>query len=358
MAKVTLQTIADLHGVSRMTVSNAFSRPDQLSDALRERILSTAEELGYVGPDPVGRALARGSTGAVGVLLTDSLHEAFSDAIATKFLGAVVDEMAPTGLALTLLTAGDQGDVVPARDVALDGALVYSCLPHSTARDWLMRRKLPLVFVDQDPEPGIPSVNVDDEGGARAAAEHLLAIGHRHIGILTRSIDGTEGIVVDSTASPQGHPQRRRLDGWLGALRPASAGPVVVHVPENTDASARAGARTLLDAASRPTAVLCFSDSLAMAVLDVAAELDLSVPADLSVVGFDDSPVSTQSRPSLTTVHQDVVAKGKAAARELTTSIERSGNDDAGHARHLVLPTELVVRGSTAPPHTTGPPGR
>jgi DNA-binding LacI/PurR family transcriptional regulator len=73
MTRVTLQTIADRLGVSRMTVSNAFSRPDQLSRLLRERILETARDLGYVGPDPAARALAKGTTGAVGVLLTDSL---------------------------------------------------------------------------------------------------------------------------------------------------------------------------------------------------------------------------------------------------------------------------------------------
>ncbi|MGN6635280.1 MAG: LacI family DNA-binding transcriptional regulator [Oryzihumus sp.] len=105
MAKVTLQTIADQVGVSRMTVSNAFSRPDQLSASLRERILEAARELGYVGPDPSARALARGSTGAVGVLLTDALHYAFADEVAMAFLGAIASELAPTGLALTLLTS-------------------------------------------------------------------------------------------------------------------------------------------------------------------------------------------------------------------------------------------------------------
>src|SRR3954465_4818598 len=104
MARVTLQTIADTVGVSRMTVSNAFSRPDQLSAELRERILAAAEELGYAGPDPAARALARGTTGAVGVLLTNSLHYAFTDDIATGFLAAFVDGLAPTGLAVTLLT--------------------------------------------------------------------------------------------------------------------------------------------------------------------------------------------------------------------------------------------------------------
>jgi DNA-binding LacI/PurR family transcriptional regulator len=158
MPRVTLQTIADRLGVSRMTVSNAFSRPDQLSSALRQRILATADKLGYVGPDPAGRALARGTTGAVGVLLTDSLPYAFSDDVATRFLGAIADELAPTGLALTLLTSSDRTDgVVPPRDIAIDGALVYSCRKESAARDWLMRRRLPIVFVDQDAEPRIPA---------------------------------------------------------------------------------------------------------------------------------------------------------------------------------------------------------
>ena len=88
---MTLQTIADRVGVSRMTVSNAFSRPDQLSAELRQRVLATAEELGYVGPDPAARALARGSTGAVGILLTDSLSEAFTDPVATTFLAAIAE---------------------------------------------------------------------------------------------------------------------------------------------------------------------------------------------------------------------------------------------------------------------------
>ncbi|MGH8893940.1 MAG: LacI family DNA-binding transcriptional regulator, partial [Actinomycetes bacterium] len=168
MGRVTLQTVADRVGVSRMTVSNAFSRPDQLSATLRDRILQAAEELGYVGPDPAARALARGTTGAVGVLLTESLHYAFTDEVATGFLGAVTEELAPTGLALTLLSSTSHDDVVPSRDVAMDGALVYSCDVESAAVSWLIRRRLPLVFVDQAPAPGIPSVNIDDRAGARA----------------------------------------------------------------------------------------------------------------------------------------------------------------------------------------------
>jgi DNA-binding LacI/PurR family transcriptional regulator len=348
--RVTLQTIADRLGVSRMTVSNAFSHPDQLSTELRRRILATADELGYVGPDPVGRALARGSTGAVGVLLTDVLTEAFTDEVATRFLAAIVDELAPTGLALTLLTTGDRDDIVPARDLALDGALVYSCRVDSAARAWLIRRRLPLVYVDQDPAPGVPSVNVDDRGGARAAAEHIVQLGHRRIGVLNRALDGSSGLVTTPLTATHGHPQRERLRGWLDALQPASVDPVVVHVPDNSDAAGREAARTLLLSPDPPTAVLCFSDVLAFGLVAVAAELGLSVPADLSVVGFDDTSAASRRAPRLTTVHQDVGAKGRSAAHALITAIERARTGAKTRARHIVLPTELVVRDSTAPP--------
>jgi DNA-binding LacI/PurR family transcriptional regulator len=347
---VTLQTIADRLGVSRMTVSNAFSRPDQLSAELRERILLTADELGYVGPDPAARALARGTTGAVGVLLTDSLRYAFTDEVATGFLGAVVEELAPTGLALTLLTADGGGDVVPARDVAIDGALVYSCRVESPSRDWLLRRHLPLVFVDQDPVAGIPSVNVDDRAGARAAAQHLVDLGHRRVGIVNLAIDGPRGLVDDPLATSSGHPQRERVLGWLDALHAAGITPTTVQIEHDREDDAEEVARLLLALEDPPTAVLCFSDVLALGVLRAAEARGVSIPGDLSVVGFDDSPVARRVRPNLTTVRQDIAAKGRLAASSLTAAIDHARAGTKPRTRHHVLPTELVVRQSTAPP--------
>src|SRR3954471_7880667 len=132
MGRATLQTIADQVGVSRATASNAFSRPDQLSASLRARILATAEELGYAGPHPTARMVARGTTGAVGVLLPESLRHAFTDEVLTAFLGAFADALAPTGLALTLLPASEAGDVVPVRDVPMGrppGVLLRARVP-------------------------------------------------------------------------------------------------------------------------------------------------------------------------------------------------------------------------------------
>ncbi|MGH8777222.1 MAG: LacI family DNA-binding transcriptional regulator [Jiangellaceae bacterium] len=349
MARVTLQTIADRLGVSRMTVSNAFSRPDQLSGELRQRILAAAEELGYVGPDPAARALARGTTGAVGVLLTDSLQYAFTDEVATGFLGAVVDELAPTGLALTLLASnGMDDDVIPARDVAIDGALVYSCQPASMAREWLIRRKLPLVFVDQDPVPGIASINVDDRSGARAAAQHLVELGHERIGIVTVTLDEPLAVVTDLASASRGHPQKQRMLGWLDALKAAGIDPRVVQVPSNREDDGVRAARLLLAFDERPTAVLCFADVLALGVIRAADELGLVVPDELSVVGFDDSPAAQRSRPALTTVRQDVAAKGRLAATALATAIQQARTGARPRVRHLTLPTELFVRQTTA----------
>jgi DNA-binding LacI/PurR family transcriptional regulator len=345
---VTLQTIADRVGVSRMTVSNAFSRPDQLSAELRERILAAAEELGYAGPDPAARVLARGSTGAVGVLLTESLQYAFSDEVAALFLGAIADELAPTGLALTLLsTTGPEGRL-PARDVPMDGAFVYSCTDRSPSVDWLERRRLPLVYVDQVPRKGAPSINIDDRGGARAAAQHLVDLGHRRVAVVSLDLDGPEGIIDDPLRHVGAHVPRQRMLGWLDALDAAGINPVVVHSRHGGDGAGRAAAQLVLRGPDRPTAVLCYSDASAYGVVQGALDLGLRVPDDVSVVGFDDNPLAERMHPSLTTVRQDVGEKGRLAARALVGAIERARSGRSGRPRHVLLPTELVVRASTA----------
>lgn len=348
MGRVTLQTVAERVGVSRMTVSNAFSRPDQLSVALREKILAAAEELGYVGPDPAARALARGTAGSVGVLMTDYASYAFTDEVATRFLGAIAEELAPTGLALTLLTASSRGEIVPARDVPMDGALVYSCGLDSGAVEWLKRRGLPLVFVDQVPVPGIPSVNVDDRGGARSAAQHLVDLGHRRVAIVTREL-APPGSVAAATTAGELHVGHQRMLGWTDALGRAGIKPLSVRDALHPDEAAARAARAVLDRSDPPTAVLCFSDVLAYWVVQVAEGMGLRVPDDLSVVGFDDSPLARRMRPELTTVRQDVAEKGRAAAAALTDSIRRTQQGKQPRVRRVLLPTELIVRGSTGP---------
>jgi DNA-binding LacI/PurR family transcriptional regulator len=343
VARVTLKTVAERVGVSPMTVSNAFSRPDQLSAALREKILATAAELGYVGPDPAARTLARGATGTVGILFHGTPRYAFSDEFAALFLAMVAEELGRGGLALTLLPHLGTPDVLPVRDVAMDGAIIYSCSPADESVEWLRRRRLPLVLVDQPPDERFSSVNIADRVGARAAAAHLLELGHRRIAAVAA---GPEVLA----APDDWYVPRERLRGWRDALEPAGVDPVLRYVEKTDREQAYAVARELLAAPDRPTAVLAFSDALAMDVVRAADDLRLRVPADVSVVGFDDSPFARRASPALTTVRQDVVLKGTTAAAELVAAVRgrRAGTEPPIH--HHVLPAELVVRETTAPP--------
>jgi DNA-binding LacI/PurR family transcriptional regulator len=344
VARVTLKTVAERVGVSPMTVSNAFSRPDQLSAALRERILATAAELGYAGPDPAARTLARGATGTVGILFHGTPRYAFSDEFAARFLAEIAEALGHGGLALTLLPNAGTPEVLPVRDVAMDGAIIYSCSANEASFGWLRKRRLPLVLVDEpsnDDLDGYSGVNVDDRAGARAAAAHLVALGHRRIGVFT------VGPAVPAGRGEWFVPQER-LRGWRDVLEPAGIEPVVRH--EDAEEARYSAVRELLTRPDRPTGVLCFSDSLAADVLRVAADLGVRVPTELSVVGFDDSPLARRLSPALTTVAQDVVAKGSLAAEELIKAVRRRRAGEPDRVRRHLLPTELVVRGTTAPP--------
>jgi DNA-binding LacI/PurR family transcriptional regulator len=337
---VTLKTVAERVGVSAMTVSNAFSRPDQLSPQLRERILAVADELGYAGPDPAARSLARGTTGTVGILRNESAQYSFTDEYSTILLAAVAEELGRAGLALTLLPSVDAGPALPARDVAMDGAIVDACSPASAGLHWLRRRGLPLVQLDQRPEAGTATVNVDDRGGAAAAARHLLDLGHRRIALVT----------LHSDDDGQFHPARERLAGWFDALRPAGVEPVVLRAAEHSHEAGTAAVSGPLTGPDRPTAVLAVSDSVAGGVLRAAEDVGLQVPRDLSVVGFDDVPLAVRLRPELTTVRQDIAGKGRAAAAALVEAIARQRAGRPPEAARVLLPAELVVRGSTARP--------
>lgn len=345
MARVTLKTVAERVGVSPMTVSNAFSRPDQLSAALRERILATAAELGYAGPDPAARTLARGATGTVGILFHGSPRFAFSDEFAARFLAVIAEELGHGGLALTLLPNAGTPEVLPVRDVAMDGAIVYSCSRNEASFGWLRKRRLPLVLVDEPADDDLAaysSINVDDRVGARAAAAHLVALGHRRIAVFTM---GPAAPLLGDWYVPQ-----QRMRGWRDVLEPAGIEPVVLHLDQEVEGERVGAARELLTGPGRPTAVLCFSDSLAADVLRAAADVGLGVPTELSVVGFDNSSLALRLSPALTTVAQDVDAKGSLAAAELIAAVRRRRAGEPERAHHHLLPAELVVRGSTAPP--------
>jgi len=332
-----------------MSVSNAFSRPDQLSAELREKILAKAAELGYAGPDPTARSLARGRAGTVGILFPDSFTSAFDDEVAAGFVGAIAAELVPTGSAITLLTGAESGSFVPARDVALDGAVLYSCRDDSSATEWLVRRRLPLVFVDQRPRTGFDSVTIDDREGARQAAQHLVDLGHREIVAATTAYGSDDGVLDDPFATTN-LVSSQRLRGWSEAIEGAGLEMRVVQVPKHDGPGMATAVDVLFDLDPRPTGVVCISDVVAASVIRDAEARGMKVPDDLSVVGFDGTQLAAYANPSITTIRQDVAGKGRAAATALVARM----NGSRARPRRIVLPVELVVGGSTAPPATPG----
>jgi DNA-binding LacI/PurR family transcriptional regulator len=340
--RVTLATVAEAVGVSRMTVSNAYNRPDQLSPELRDRVLAAARELGYAGPDPVASTLSRGKTGSVGLVLDYPLTIAFTDPGTVQFLHGVAAGCEEQALGLSLVPRIEGGGAALVQKALVDGFVMY-CVPEEDPRmDAVRGRNLPYVRVDFDPQPGLIGVNVDDEGAARATAEHLVALGHRRIGIAL-----PHGLVPDGTApeaeeAAYHYVTRSRLAGWRAGLEAGgidwSSVPVASGPGKLREGGRVAGAR-LLDRADRPTAIIALSDVLAVGVLEAARERGIGVPGELSVTGFDDVPEAARAVPPLTTVRQPHDRKGSEAVRLLLAP-------DSGS---VVLPTELVVRASTAP---------
>lgn len=350
--RLTLKVLADDLGVSRATVSNAYNRPDQLSEALRARILARAAELGFPGPDPVARGLRRGRVGAVGVLVHSSVSIAFSDPVAVLVLDGLAHELQQDGVGLLLHAASSHPaaeEIV--RAAAVDGWVLMGVPaghPTIAAAQALGR---PLVVLDQPALPGVPAVTIDDAGGARAAAGHLLELGHRSFGLLTPPLLGDHAVgVLDADQRLDGRDtvMATRLAAATQALADAGVPPTAVTVVEcsaNDAAAGEAGAALLLEAPEPPTAVLALTDELALGAVQSAREHRVGVPEELSVVGFDDAPRGRTSHPPLTTVAQPLRERGTAAGR-LVRALLRGEPVEAP----APFPTSLVVRRSTARP--------
>jgi len=353
---VTLTRIARELGVSAMTVSNAYNHPDRLSEALRERIFETAEKLGYRGPDPVGRSLRRQRTDVVGVLYSNPLSYAFDDPAAVSFLGGLSSVTEEAGLGLLLVPAAGGGaskerDPRAAAQAAVDGFVIYSMGDEEALLEAALGRQLPMVVVDQPLKEGVPLVGVDDEAAARTAAEHLLHLGHERFAIVSFALspDGREGIAhPDRQEQAAFRVSRMRLHGYRARLEDAGllwSEVPVYECPGSTKELGHRAAEALLYSEQRPTAILALSDQLALGAIEWMTEQRISVPEDVSVVGFDDIPAAASADPSLTTVHQDHAEKGIMAGRALVSQLREEDSPSTGS-----LATHLVVRGSTSPP--------
>jgi DNA-binding LacI/PurR family transcriptional regulator len=344
--------------VSPATISNAYHHPERLSSTLRAKILESADKLGY-HPDPTARGLRMQTTGTVGVVYADALSFAFVDPPFSMFLQGVaeVTQDAHFRLLLAGATYADH-EVEPVRNVAVDGFVFYAPILHDPRVAYVGQRELPAVLVDGEPNAGFPSVGIEDESGAFALADHLFRLGHRKLGIISMPLRPGHpiGFAEPAEGAATFLAVRDRLAGYAAAARqhglpwPQIARLYVTAV--NSIEQGRQAAHAILGGASGsspPTALVCLSDQLALGALAAARELKVAVPQALSIVGYDDIPEAARTTPSLTTVHQPHVEKGRAAARLLLDQL--AGRKTASR----VLPTRLVARGSSAAPLHTAP---
>ncbi|MFD0024873.1 LacI family DNA-binding transcriptional regulator [Streptomyces sp. NPDC058382] len=334
--KPTIADVAQRAGVSRSTVSFALNDRPGIARETKERILAIAAELGWT-PSRPARALSLGKAGAFGLVLTRDPEQIGADLFFPAFIAGVEVVLGERGDGLMVhVTTPEREQAVYERlaaDRQVDGVLITD-LRHEDPRPALMHRlALPAVVVGrQEWAEGLSSVGLDDEPAYVEAVRRLAGLGHRRIA----HVEGPQEFR---------HAQRRRA-AWETTLRTLGlpAGPVL---PGGFTAEGGARAtRRLLALDEPPTAIVYGNDLAATAGLSVAQELGVPVPGRLSVVGYDDTPLTRYTHPPLASARADARGWGEAAARALDGVLAGEG------AAHVELPpAEFIPRTSVGPAH-------
>jgi LacI family transcriptional regulator len=327
-SRVTIRDVAAAAGVSVATVSKVINQRYGVSADTFARVQAVINELGYEA-SLVAQSLRNHRTNVIGILVADL--EPFS----TELLKGAGDAIRGTGFELVVYSAGGRTSdhvgwerryLSRLSGTLVDGAVLVT----PTVVD--VQYGAPVVAVDPHTGPtDLPTIDSDNLHGARLATEHLLELGHRRIALLG--------------GRPDLQSAQLREQGYREALTAAGV-PVderLVQVGAYDPEVSVKPARELLSSPDRPTAIFAANDLSAIATIEVAAELGLRVPEDLSIVGFDNIPESVLSTPPLTTVEQPIRTMGQRAI-EILVKLIRGENPEQ---THITLATRLVVRQST-----------
>ena len=315
MPRPTINDVASAAGVSKGAVSFALNDRPGLAPGTRARGLSVSKAL------------------AVGLVVARPPEILRADAFFPSFISGLEAVLSERGHALLLMVA-EHDDAVTYRRLAkegrVDGVLVTDLQVDDPRPALLAELGLPAVVVGPSVGDDVPTLGIDDGPGIRAAVEHLVGLGHRHIA----HVSGPQSMV---------HGRSRRT-AWADALRDAGLPEGICVEADFSAESGAAATRELLDLAEPPTAIVFANDLMAMAGLSLAVSRGVSVPGQLSVTGYDDMEIAAHLQPSLTTVSTDVVTWGRAAATRLLEMVD--GRDPSPVD---LPPARLVVRASTGP---------
>ncbi|HEY3546411.1 MAG TPA: LacI family DNA-binding transcriptional regulator [Propionicimonas sp.] len=335
-ARVTIIDVARLAGVSVSTVSKVINDRYGVAPETYDKVMDIVSDLGYES-SLVASSLRRNSTNVIGILVPE--FEPFS----TELLKGISSAVEGTGYELLAYSGNlehnqvgwERRSLSRLAGTLIDGAVIVA--PTASVTD----ATIPVVAVDPHTgKTGPSTVEADNVGGARAATQHLIELGHRRIAHIRGRTD-----LVSAQLREQGY-----REALVAAGIPFD--PELVRVGGYRAAETTDAARELLSRSDRPTAVFAANDLSAIRVLEIARDLGLRVPEDLSVVGFDNVPEAANAVPALTTVAQPLHQMGAEAVRLLLGLLAGGTTED-----HLLLPASLVVRASTSPPagrHTDG----
>lgn len=335
MKRPTISDVASRAGVTRAAVSFALNGQPGVSAATRERIVAIAAEMGFQ-PSSAARALSNGNAGAFGLVIGRPAATLGFEPFYMQFVSGIEAELSPGHIALLLTLTEDQATEIAAYRTwwaqrRVDGVLLVDLQPDDPRVAVLQQLRLPAVAVGNPTASGsFPAVWGDDAATMRAIVRYLADLGHRRIARV-------------SGISRYLHTQIR-TDALGQAARAAGLDAVVAEADFTSEHGAEA-TRGLLQSAQPPTAIVYDNDLMAVAGLGQAQQMGLAVPADLSIVAWDDSVLCELVRPPLTAMHRDIAGLGGEAARLLRKLVagERVGNCQAP------APV-LTPRGSTAPP--------
>ena len=326
--------VARLAGVSSQTVSRVSTGHPGVVESTRRQVLDAMSELGY-RPNSAARALKRGEFRTIGVIVFT-----LSTTGNSRTVEAIATQAAKEGYAITLIpvAAPTQDGVLGAftrlGELAVDGVIVIMEVHLLDTTNLTLPPGVQVVVVDSDAGDRYPVVDTDQADGARQAVRHLLELGHETVWHVTGP--------AESFAS------ERRALAWRTVLE--EAGRPVPPI-ERGDWSAASGYRAGLRLAARPecTAIFAANDQMALGVLRALHERGRRVPAEVSVVGFDDIPDAASYLPPLTTVHQDFAEVGRRCVQGLLEQLQ----DVRAEPGTVLVPTTLIPRASSGPPPAT-----
>jgi len=331
----TLADVAERAQVSTATVSRCLNAPERVAKPTRERVLAAVQELGY-SPNFGARALAARRTGTVGAVIPT-----MDNAIFARAIQAFQEELRTHGVTLLMACSSYRPEIEDEQIRALvargaDALLLIGHQRSDAIYQFLERRGVPaLVAWVHDSDVPRPSIGFDNRKAMQELTREVIRQGHRHIAVITAEQRDNDRA-------------RARVEGICDAMLAAGLSPddlALVETPYSIEHGRQAFAR-LMRRRPRPGVVICGNDVLAAGALQMAREMGLHVPGDVSITGFDDIEVATLVDPALTTVHVPHRAMGRQAA-QLLIEMVRSG---APLAENVELKTDLRLRGTLGPP--------